>query len=144
MAAQPYARLRIERRFGSGLPELDRETELVLYRVAQEGLTNIARHAEAESVGLTLHHEPGAVVLSIVDDGRGIAPACEGAGIRGMRERVLLIGAALDIGSAGPDSPDGPGSRAGTRVSLSVPAEQVPVASVPASARPARTGEGEP
>jgi two-component system sensor histidine kinase UhpB len=146
--------LRIERRFGSGLPELGRETELVLYRVAQEGLTNIARHAEAQNTELILRHEPGAVVLSIVDDGRGIGSAYEGSGIRGMRERALLIGAALDIGPGGPgDSggPEGPGNRIGTRVSLSVPVERVPAVPVPAAPAPdepsqdgTRTGNGAP
>ncbi|GAA3368038.1 HAMP domain-containing sensor histidine kinase [Streptomyces sannanensis] len=104
--------LDVRRRFDADLPLLDRETELVLYRVAQEGLTNIARHAEAEHAELALHSTPTAVVLRIGDDGRGIGLAHEGAGIRGMRERALLVGATLDIE---------PGPAGGTCVSLSVP-----------------------
>ncbi|MFJ8544760.1 HAMP domain-containing sensor histidine kinase [Streptomyces sp. NPDC093586] len=104
--------LRVVRRFDSDLPALDHETELVLYRVAQESLTNAARHADAERLEVSLGRAEGAVVLTITDDGRGIEAACEGAGIRGMRERALLIGAALDITSA-------PG--AGTRIRLTAP-----------------------
>jgi two-component system sensor histidine kinase UhpB len=104
--------LRVLRRFDTGLPVLDPETELVLYRVAQEALTNAARHAEAERVEVSLRHTGGAVVLSVSDDGRGTETAREGAGIRGMRERALLIGATLDVTSQ---------RRAGTQVRLTVP-----------------------
>lgn len=104
--------LRVVRRFDADLPALDPETELVLYRVAQESLTNAARHADARRLEVSLGPADGAVTLSIADDGRGIEAACEGAGIRGMRERALLIGAALDITSA-------PG--AGTRIRLTAP-----------------------
>ncbi len=104
--------LRVVRRFEADLPDLDPETELVLYRVAQESLTNAARHADASRVEVSLARADGAVALAIADDGRGIEAACEGAGIRGMRERALLIGAALDITSA-------PG--AGTRIQLLSP-----------------------
>ncbi|MEV7791036.1 HAMP domain-containing sensor histidine kinase [Streptomyces sp. NPDC087512] len=104
--------LRVTRRFDSDLPALDHETELVLYRVAQESLTNAARHADAERLEVGLARADSAVVLEITDDGRGIEAAREGAGIRGMRERALLIGAALDITSA-------PG--AGTRIRLTAP-----------------------
>lgn len=104
--------LRVPRRFDTGLPALDRETELVLYRVAQESLTNAARHADARRVEVGLRRAGEAVVLEITDDGRGIETAREGAGIRGMRERALLAGATLDITSA-------PG--AGTRIRLTTP-----------------------
>ncbi|MCN9244705.1 sensor histidine kinase [Streptomyces sp. RY43-2] len=104
--------LRVVRRFEADLPTLDPETELVLYRVAQESLTNVARHADAERVEVSLHRADGAVVLAVSDDGRGTEASCEGAGIRGMRERALLIGAALDITPASPT---------GTRIQLTVP-----------------------
>jgi two-component system sensor histidine kinase UhpB len=124
--------LRVVRRLENGLPPLDREAELVLYRVAQEGLTNIARHAEAERAVLALRRTGTAVVLEITDDGRGIGPAREGAGIRGMRERALLLGAALDLSPA----PEG-----GTRLLLTVPTTTVPPAPTeppPAPAAPTR------
>ncbi|MEU8779819.1 HAMP domain-containing sensor histidine kinase [Streptomyces sp. NPDC048606] len=96
-----------------GLTELDDATELVLYRVAQEALTNAARHARARGVEIHLSHRPaGAVRLLVRDDGAGLGRAAEGAGIQGMRERALLIGAELAIG----DGPHG-----GTDVRLDVP-----------------------
>ncbi|MFD5518805.1 HAMP domain-containing sensor histidine kinase [Streptomyces sp. NPDC127066] len=104
--------LRVVRRFDTGLPELDDQTELVLYRVAQEALTNAARHAEASRIEVSLHHTDEAVVLTVVDDGRGNGVAREGAGIRGMRERALLIGATLDVTSP---------PQAGTQIRLTVP-----------------------
>jgi two-component system, NarL family, sensor histidine kinase UhpB len=104
--------LAVRRRFDSDLPQLDQQTELVLYRVAQESLTNVARHAEATEVGVRLYRAGDVVRLLICDDGRGLGLAHEGAGIRGMRERALLIGAALDVEAA----PEG-----GVQVSLSAP-----------------------
>ncbi len=94
------------------LPELSMEAELVVYRIAQEGLTNVARHAEASRVDLMLSREPGRVILTIVDDGRGLDGATEGTGIRGMRERAILIGAQLSIG---------PSSFGGTELLLVIP-----------------------
>ncbi|MFI8194413.1 HAMP domain-containing sensor histidine kinase [Streptomyces sp. NPDC085946] len=105
--------LRVVRRFDADLPPLDHGAELVIYRVAQEGLTNVARHAEARCVEVSLRRGDGSVVLEVGDDGRGMGAAREGAGIRGMRERALFVGAALDISPATP---------AGTRIRLTVPA----------------------
>lgn len=97
---------------GPGLPELDEAAELVLYRVAQEALTNAARHARATDVEVHLSHRPaGAVRLLVRDNGQGIRLAAEGAGIQGMRERALLIGADLAVG---------PGPHGGTDVRLDV------------------------
>ncbi|MEV0614252.1 sensor histidine kinase [Nonomuraea sp. NPDC050404] len=92
-------------------PDLGADVELVLYRIAQESLTNIARHARATRAELCLATEDGGLVLRVADNGRGGAHT-EGAGIRGMRERALLIGARLTL-----DSPPGEG----TRVSLVIP-----------------------
>ncbi|WP_081235723.1 HAMP domain-containing sensor histidine kinase [Streptomyces viridosporus] len=105
--------LRVTRRFDANLPPLDHETELVIYRVAQESLTNAARHAEARNVTVSLRGADDGVVLEVSDDGRGIGAAHEGAGIRGMRERALLIGATLDIAPVRPT---------GTRIRLAAPA----------------------
>lgn len=104
--------LSVRCRFQPGLPALDEQAELVLYRVAQEGLTNVARHADATGAEVILRHHQGVISLCIRDDGRGLGLSHEGAGIRGMRERALLVGAALDLGA----SPTG-----GTEVNLSVP-----------------------
>ncbi|MFC7216958.1 sensor histidine kinase [Streptomyces polyrhachis] len=93
----------VRHRFAAGLPALGEEAELVLYRVAQEGMTNIARHAGAdEAVILLSPTAAGGVELTVRDNGKGIGQAPEGAGIRGMRERALLIGAALTLEPAAP------------------------------------------
>ena len=108
--------LRIERRFADQLPPLSNDAELAVYRVAQESLTNVARHAQASRVDLAL--EPGAdsVVLRVVDDGRGFdrAAAANGhGGLRGMRERAVLVGGALAVK---------PARGGGVEVRLEVPA----------------------
>jgi two-component system sensor histidine kinase UhpB len=76
------------------------ETELVLNRVAQEALTNVARHSGVGIAELTLAHHDGRATLTVRDHGRGLAPErAPGTGIRGMRERATLIGATLEISS---------------------------------------------
>jgi two-component system sensor histidine kinase UhpB len=93
---------------------LDAEEELVVYRVAQEGLTNVVRHSGARRAQMTLRDEVDGVTLVVRDDGVGIPPraAEHGAGIRGMRERALLIGARLSVEPAG---------WTGTEVRLEIP-----------------------
>ncbi|MFI6532931.1 HAMP domain-containing sensor histidine kinase [Nonomuraea sp. NPDC050547] len=96
----------------ASVPPLAADVELVLYRIAQESLTNVARHSGATTAALTLAVvEDGEVVLRVTDDGRGGVRE-HGAGIRGMHERALLIGARLGI-----HSPPG----GGTRITLTVP-----------------------
>ncbi len=104
--------LTVRRQMGTDLPELDAEAELVIYRIAQEALTNTVRHAGASRLELSLRRSPCGVELLIRDDGRGLGDAPEGAGLRGMRERALLVGAARFLG---------PGPRGGTEVRLDVP-----------------------
>ncbi len=98
------------------LPGLAHEQELAIYRVAQESLTNVVRHAAARSVDLFLATTgAGDVELRVRDDGRGIAAHDangEGTGLAGMRERALLIGGHLTIGAREPG---------GTEVRLTVP-----------------------
>jgi two-component system sensor histidine kinase UhpB len=93
---------------------LSEQQDLVVYRVAQEALTNVARHAKAERAELRLERDAGSAVLTVRDDGRGLEPGAPSSshGIRGMRERAMLIGAELAIG---------PASRRGTEVSLTIP-----------------------
>ena len=109
--------LTVRHELGTDLPPLDPETELVLYRVAQEGLTNTARHAGATRASLRLERTPTGVQLRVADDGRGLRGAAEGAGIRGMRERALLVGARLRVG---------PGPGGGTEVRLDIPLTDPP------------------
>ncbi|MFE3142519.1 HAMP domain-containing sensor histidine kinase [Streptomyces scopuliridis] len=113
-----HSGLSVRSGFDSALPRLGEDVELVLYRVAQEGLTNIVRHADARQVDLTLRRTSGGVELRLRDDGRGIGTATEGAGIRGMRERALLIGAELSVGRGRARSG---GTGGGTDVRLRVP-----------------------
>ncbi|MEU1056348.1 HAMP domain-containing sensor histidine kinase [Streptomyces sp. NPDC005876] len=94
------------------LPPLTPEIELVLYRVAQEGLTNTVRHSGADRADLSLRRRADGVELVVADNGTGIGDAPEGTGISGMRERALLIGAALTVV---------PGPDAGTEIRLRVP-----------------------
>lgn len=108
----PRAGLTVRALVDPNLPDLSHDAELVIYRVAQESLTNTVRHAGASKAVLSLRRTPEAVTLRVSDDGVGLADSVEGAGIRGMRERALLIGADFSISS---DS-DG-----GTEVRLDVP-----------------------
>jgi two-component system sensor histidine kinase UhpB len=104
--------LPIETAFPSSLPVLDPESELVLYRVAQEALTNAMRHAGADRVLLTLAAEDTRIRLVVQDDGVGLNGAPAGSGLRGMRERAMLIGARLSVR----DRPGG-----GVEVGIDVP-----------------------
>jgi signal transduction histidine kinase len=86
--------------------QLSPETSLALYRVAQEGLTNVQRHAHAQHVTVTLATQNGDVALAIEDDGVGLAahggsnPG--GFGLVGLRERVELLGGQLRFGVVPP------------------------------------------
>jgi two-component system sensor histidine kinase UhpB len=108
------AHIRVSRHLEPPRLPLSEEQELVIYRVAQEALTNVARHAEARHVDLRLERAGDRVVLTVRDDGRGLPPGAQTSshGIRGMRERAMLIGAELAI-EPGPDR--------GTEVRLSIP-----------------------
>jgi two-component system, NarL family, sensor histidine kinase UhpB len=94
--------VRIETSLPESLPALPPELELVVYRIAQEALTNAVRHARASRIGLELEVRTGRLTLQVRDDGTGFSiPTSEGPGIRGMRERALLVGGRLHIGPAG-------------------------------------------
>jgi two-component system sensor histidine kinase UhpB len=100
------------------LPALSPDVELVIYRVAQEALTNVARHSGSNRAELALGLLDGELSLAIRDYGKGFDPDGDvGSGIRGMRERATLIGATLEIRND-------PGT--GCEVRLTVPVE-VPV-----------------
>lgn len=74
--------------------------EQALFRVAQEALANVAKHSEAGRVEVTLSHPGDAVLLEVVDDGRGFVPppaAGRGMGLRSMRERVEALGGELRV-----------------------------------------------
>jgi signal transduction histidine kinase len=89
--------------------------EVVIFRTAQEAVANVRRHASAGRVDLTLaYDEPGRVVLTVRDDGRGFDPQDRGAGfgLDGVRARAAEVGGSLEVSS-------GPGS--GTTLRLVVP-----------------------
>ncbi|MGH3019064.1 MAG: histidine kinase, partial [Gaiellaceae bacterium] len=91
--------IRVERRLDPSLPKLEPDTELAVYRIAQESLTNVARHSQASQVTIGLERGLDGVVLRVADDGRGFDSSTpeEHGGLRSMRERALLVGGALAI-----------------------------------------------
>ncbi|MGH2952188.1 MAG: ATP-binding protein, partial [Solirubrobacterales bacterium] len=94
--------------------DLGGDAQLVVYRVAQEALSNAVRHSGADHLRVRLLRADGRVELSIGDDGRGFTfdQAARGLGIGGMRERALLVGGDLQVTSR---------PEIGTRVRLLVP-----------------------
>jgi len=108
---------------GGGANRLPQEFESTLYRVAQEALTNIVRHAHAQRVSLLLERRPGSVSLIVEDDGRGFdvqstlksAGAQGSLGLLGMQERVNLVGGVLEVESS---------AGAGTTIFVRLPLEQ--------------------
>jgi signal transduction histidine kinase len=107
---------------GEGVPDLDPDTALALFRITQEALHNIERHAEASSIDITLDGEDGHATLTVKDDGRGFETSRRREelerdghlGILGMTERAELVGGRLVITSR-------PGR--GTIVEATVPSE---------------------
>ena len=120
---------------GEGNQRLDAELESTIYRVVQEALTNVSRHAEATRAVVSISERAGVVHASVTDDGKGLPDAGRlgprgdglegGFGMSGMRERAELVGGELELSPA-------PGR--GTVMRLSVP-----LAGRPA---PAETGAG--
>jgi PAS domain S-box-containing protein len=100
------------------LPPLSRDTQLGLYRIVQEALHNVAKHANAEEVRISLSALNGAVQLVISDDGRGFDRALPawrpGLGLASMEERIRILGGSLHVAST-------PGH--GTRITVRVPLE---------------------
>lgn len=114
------AGLRVNRQIQAPLPQLGSEAELVVYRVVQEALTNVARHAGSDTAELTVASDQDQLTLVVRDHGRGLpnGSVAEGNGMRGMRERAGLIGAKLEIER----SKHG----AGTELRLELPLEGAP------------------
>jgi two-component system sensor histidine kinase UhpB len=97
------------------LDNLETDQQLVLYRVTQEALNNVVRHAQAQSVSVDIARVDGSVALEVVDDGAGFVLGDEerGLGLEGMAERARLVDGQFDIVSR-------PGH--GTTLKLRVPA----------------------
>lgn len=101
---------------------LDERYSTAIYRLVQESLTNIARHAGARSACVRLHSAAGELSIEITDDGRGIAAAdtakAGALGLLGMRERVASLRGQMAVGSADSESHDG---RRGTQIVIRIP-----------------------
>ncbi len=89
-----------------------RAVQFAAYRIAQEALTNVVRHAGATRAVVTVERVGDELQLTVDDDGHGIGAADEGGGILGMRERALLLGGSVELG---------PSSLGGTRVTARLP-----------------------
>jgi PAS domain S-box-containing protein len=112
----------IKARLGSALPEtieIDKEKGVSIFRIFQEALTNVARHAEASEVSINLDHREGFFSMRIRDNGRGITDdeikSRSSLGIMGMRERAFSLRGLFNILSA---------QEGGTLVEFSIPAAQ--------------------
>lgn len=106
--------LRVSLEIDESLPPRP-EIETVIFRIYQELVTNILRHAKAEQVSVELYERDGTIVLAVEDDGQGFDPEARsaGAGITGMRERAALVNGTIRFDSE-------PGS--GTHVLVEIPA----------------------
>jgi len=109
------AGLECELRVDPSLAELGEPYASTLFRVMQESLTNVTRHAHAKRVEVQLDRLGDDALLSVIDDGIGMDPTVRpksSFGLRGISERVLLLGGAVDLSSR-------PG--AGTKLMVRVP-----------------------
>jgi PAS domain S-box-containing protein len=99
------------------VPGLNEGISTAAYRIAQEALTNVVRHASAGRVDVALKSKNGLLTLAVIDDGRGfnvqdLTAESEGLGVAGMRERATLVGGALEVHAR---------PKKGTRVYFKVP-----------------------
>jgi signal transduction histidine kinase len=100
--------IRVDIDIGGGERRLPPEVETVLFRIIQEGITNISRHSRAQEVGIEIEFRENAAAVEVTDDGVGFDPESirpgeqeqGGWGLLGMRERVELLGGALQVISA--------------------------------------------
>jgi signal transduction histidine kinase len=97
-----HLELALAREDGVAVERLDREVESAVYRVIQEALTNVTKHAGADNVWIEVAEQPDAIAIVVRDDGIGfdMDDRGRGFGLVGMRERVALRGGSLTIVSA--------------------------------------------
>jgi signal transduction histidine kinase len=130
---------------GAGGRRLDTELESTIYRIVQEALTNVSRHAQATEAVVNITERDGVVRATVTDDGQGLPDAARlgprgdglegGFGMSGMRERAELVGGELELAPA-------PGR--GTVVSLAVPLAGRPAATADAGAPEGAAPGGQP
>jgi signal transduction histidine kinase len=92
------AGVRVEVRIEGTPAELPAGLDLSAYRIVQEALTNVVRHAGPATARVAVRYAPGQVAVEVIDDGRGGDPGDHGHGIPGMRERAALYGGTLEAG----------------------------------------------
>lgn len=99
------------------IPQLDDAVAVTIYRVVQECLTNIAKHAKAKRVGIVVKHDGGSIFLTVEDDGIGFDPnkMTSGHGLAGMRERVHGLCGEMHIQASG----------SGTKINMRIPKNYV-------------------
>jgi signal transduction histidine kinase len=105
----------------AGEQRLDEDIETTVYRLVQEALTNVAKHARADRVRVSVHEAGGEMIIEVADDGAGFdtSAASQGFGLAGMRERVALAGGTLEVKS----------SKDGTHITGRVPTRRQPTRS---------------
>jgi signal transduction histidine kinase len=104
------------------MPALSAAVEVAVYRITQEALTNVSRHAGAQSAHVELRPDASTLVMTITDDGRGIpADVRSGVGLRSMRERVSELGGSLSV-----ESGDGGGTTLRITLPLTPPIIEEP------------------
>lgn len=99
--------------------DLNEDQTVTIFRIVQESLTNITRHAGASRVEIVLSQNPSELLVEVRDDGKGFDPACaamqKSFGLLGMRERASVLGGSIDISSV---------PQRGTLVSLRIPVQR--------------------
>ncbi|MET9777460.1 sensor histidine kinase [Streptomyces sp. NPDC006367] len=102
VASARLAGLDVRVSVGGGRRPLPAEVDLAAYRIVQESLTNVTRHAHATAVAVRIEHGTRHVTVEVTDDGRGPSPVSggSGSGIAGMRERARALGGHLTTGPA--------------------------------------------
>ena len=113
VAEQAHVTVHVEASLGDA--RLSAEVETALYRIVQEALTNVVKHATAQTISVVLTRQGDRIVLLVEDDGHGFDPlaAHEGLGLLGMRERIALVDGRLQVES---------GAERGTTIAIEVPA----------------------
>lgn len=93
------AGVRVDVAVDGAVRPLPKAIDLTAYRIIQESLTNVIRHARASAASVRVRYDPGALVLEIADDGPGGGePGTPGHGLSGMRERAAAVGGTLTAG----------------------------------------------
>jgi signal transduction histidine kinase len=103
------------------LPEMSPDARIAVFRVVQESLVNVVKHANARTVHLTVHTDERDLSVTIVDDGMGIEEdrleVAQSHGLRGMRHRIEALGGVLRVRSLG--------AGVGTEIGFTLPIERV-------------------